>query len=111
MKDDALIIHEAFHKACDELQLTKEIRASIAGLEKHSNESEVVNKPEVIAESQCLLLIELYKRLNILSSGNADLIQHLLNTHNTHLDATPTDLLQSPKGLKQLVNYYTSISP
>ena len=96
MKDDTLIIHKAFNKACDELQLTKEIRESIAGLGNHSNKSYGDTGSEVIAESQCLLLIELYKRLNILASGNTDLMQHLLHTHNTYLNTTPIDLLQSP---------------
>lgn len=106
MKDDSVIIKEAFNSACDKLSLPLEIKNFLAKRQPTKTTQDTNLKDSEIA---CLQLIELYQSLYNHTSGDHSLIQHLLNTNNTKLNAIPIELLQKPDGIDTLIDYYGSL--
>lgn len=50
-------------------------------------------------------LIRIYHSLSILMGGDAELMRHWLNVHNTHLGFNPASRLCDEKSVKKLIDY------
>ncbi len=107
MNDDFNLAITSFKNACEQLKLDQEVRDSIVDLSSTSNLSETESEN---IKKQCLLLIDLYKKLYAISGNDSGFIKHLLTTTNNQLDGKPIELIQTPLGLEKVVNYYSSIS-
>ena len=119
--DKPAILTKAIQKLAIELDLTQQELSSIIGRSKSTfsrlfkNDVTVKdNKQKLLdpcsKEGQlAILLLRLYRNLDVLFGGNAKQCQLWLRSSNEHLEKKPIDLIKSVEGLVTVVQYLDAI--
>ena len=106
---DLNLVGNAVISAADALGLAREqlaeaIGVSVSTIARMRNGSSPV--PEQKPFEMSLLLIRVYRSLFSILGGNADAMQHWINTPNHHLgDEAPGELLRKADGLTRVLWY------
>ncbi len=115
------ILTKAIQKLTIELDLTQQELSSIIGRSKSTFSRLFKNDINVKDDKQkfldpsskegqlAILLLRLYRNLDVLFGGNAKQCQLWLRSDNEHLDKKPIDLIKSVEGLVTVVQYLDAI--
>ena len=106
------VLTKAFINMSEELELSREelsqiIGPSTATLSRIFNfkKSNFYLNPESKEGELALLLLRLYRSLDVLFGGNAKQGSLWLRSHNKHLNGVPIDLMKSVEGLVMVIEY------
>jgi hypothetical protein len=106
---DSSVVTKATLRAADKLRLTNKSLARIIGLSeatvsrmrKGDYRLEKGQKPFELA----MLLLRLYRSLDAVVGGDDSVAGAWLTNHNSALNGTPLDLIQSVSGLVNVIQY------
>jgi hypothetical protein len=116
----AIILTKAIRKLAIELDLTQQELSLIIGRSK-STFSRLFNDTNIKSEKQkflmpfskegqlAILLLRLYRNLDVLFGGNQKHCQLWLRSENEHLETKPIELIKSVEGLVTVVQYLDAI--
>ncbi len=119
--DKPAVLTKAIQRLASELDLTQQELSLIIGRSKSTfsrlfkNDANVKDdKPKYLnpfsKEGQlAILLVRLYRNLDVLFGGNAKQCQSWLRSDNEHLGKKPIELIQSVEGLVTVVQYLDAI--
>ena len=106
--DAHAVLTKALFNAAETLAIKRAELAAIVGLDR-TTLNRYRNRAGIDPQSKtgelALILIRVYRDLYALFGGNVAQMRHWLNTENTHLNATPRQLLPSVQGLSSVVAY------
>lgn len=117
----SIILTKAIQKLALEFDLTQKELALIIGPSKSTFSRLFKNDANVKDDKQkfldpfskegqlAILLLRLYKNLDVLFGGNAKQCQLWLRSDNKHLEKKPIDLIKSVEGLVTVVQYLDAI--
>jgi hypothetical protein len=111
------VLKKALYRAAEKLEITRQELSAIVG-PSESSLSRIFNstksKQNYIEPSSkegqlAILLLRLYRNLEVLFGGNEKQCQLWLRSENLHLGAVPIDLIKSIEGLIQTIQYLDAI--
>jgi len=117
----ASVLTKAIQKLSIELDLTQQELSSIIGRSKSTFSRLFKNDAHVKSDKQtfldpaskegqlAILLVRLYRNLDVLFGGNAKQCRRWLRSDNTHLENKPIVLIKSIEGLVNVVHYLDAI--
>ncbi len=94
------------------LQLSHKELSAIVGLSESTcrrlfkSKSTLIN-PKSKEGQLALLLLRLYRNLDVLFGGNVNQCRLWLRSHNKHLNGVPLDLIKTIEGLVFVIHYFT----
>lgn len=105
--DEAAVLAKALVRAAERLQLTGRALGEIVGLSPASI-SRLPRQgldPQSKAGQLGLLLLRAFRSLDSLVGGNAEQVRAWFHAPNNHLGGVPSQLVRTPGGLVDVVNY------
>ncbi len=110
--DPALVLGKALFNVQSQLGLTDSTLAQIIGVDR-TTISRMRKRGTLEASSKqgelATYLIRLYRALFVLVGGDAEALQHWMDTPNHHLNGRPADLITSVQGLIRVMEYADAI--
>jgi DNA-binding XRE family transcriptional regulator len=109
--DADAVLAKALLNTREQLGLTQQELADIVGVHRTAISRWTDSGLRVQSKTGelALLLIRAYRALFALFGGNLADMQHLLRTHNHHLQAVPLLLMMQVQGLVRVVEYLDAI--
>jgi hypothetical protein len=114
---DKEVLKKALNKAALKLELTRKELSAIIGpseaslsriFNQHSAKQSYI-EPTSKEGQLAILLLRLYRSLDVLFGGNEQQYQLWLRSENNHLGGTPIILIQSIEGLIHAIQYLDAI--
>lgn len=108
-EDPSTVLSKAFIRAGNELTLTRQELCKIIGISEASM-SRLFEKIKVIQPDSkegelALLLIRVYRSLDVLVGGNNEQAKLWFRANNFHLNGIPAELVQKIEGLNKVTLY------
>lgn len=107
--DKKIILRKALIRMADHLLFSRRELCSILGLSEASLSRLYDEKRYIDPHSKegeiALILLRLYRSLDVLFGGNQEQCQQWLRNENKHLGAIPAKLIQSIQGLNTTTQY------
>ena len=115
--NEKIVLKKALHRVAAKLEITRQELSAIVGPSESSLSrifNSTKNKQNYIEPSSkegqlAILLLRLYRNLDVLFGGNEKQCQLWLRSENLHLGAIPIDLIKSIEGLIQTIQYLDAI--
>ena len=109
-EDRKRVLRKALIRATEQLDVKRPELSAIVGLSESSlsrffNKHDCYIDPATKEGELAILLIRLYRSLDILFGGNKEQCRLWIKNDNTHLGMTPIKLIQSIPGLMHTVEY------
>ena len=105
--DPSTVLMTAFNKACAELNVSREDKSDILGINKSTLSRNVGTgfSPQSKTGELQLHFIRLYRSLYAISGGDSAFMNHWFNTENKALNGSPADLCRTIQGLFSVNQY------
>lgn len=104
------VLRKALIRVAEELNLTRQELSAAIGLSESSlsrffSKNDYYIDPSSKEGELAILLIRLYRSLDVLFGGNKEQCQLWIKNENRHLGAVPIQLIQSIPGLMHTIEY------
>ena len=110
LEDQKRVLTKAIIRLTERFSMSRQELSAILG-PSESSLSRLFSKPNIYIDpfskegQLAILLLRLYRSLDVLFGGNAEQCQLWLRSENTHLNSKPILLIQSIEGLVLAVQY------